>query len=318
MSVTGKKWPRYFAVLVALVMIAETIAFTVTGYAKNDTRTVYELTAEDKTTAAEISNMTGVRSEEIIKLRETGKSWNEILELVKNDPGYRAQGDGTKRSERLAQTGIKEETLEKLKEEGFTEQEITEAGSLVERVIFQLDEIASMRVMVPAPPETGVNTGEVKEDGLAAYSELAGKIDPDEAVCLLLRLRSEFGSAQAVLDEYLCSLQLGLDLNLYITDKKEYLEQKRQKAAGPAAQEPITLSKIEEKMLEMLRGMNSKAEAVAETKPLTYLLPGEEKESPVPDVPVPEAGAVKPQNPAELIQQELRDLQNNGAEQNGR
>lgn len=309
MTISGKKWPRYFAILVALVMLAETIAFTLTGYAKNDTSSAYELTNEDKTTVSEISNMTGVKAEEIIKLRKEGKSWNQILELIKSNPGYKVEGDDTKRNDTLAKTNMGEDTFNKLKEEGFTEEEIVEAKSLVERVIFQLDEISNMQVLTPSLPEAGVNT---------SYTSLAGKINLNEAVYLLLKLRDELGSMQAVLDEYLYSLQLGIDLNQYMTDKEEYEKQKQQKAAELASQEIITASGIEEKMLDLLQSMNKKDEPVPEIKAGTTSLPDTAKESPTPDVPVPSARDVKPQNPAEAILEEINNINGNAAQQNWR
>ena len=318
MSMTGKKWPRYFAILVALVMLVETIAFTLTSYAKNDTNAAYELNNEDKTTVSEISNMTGVKADEIIKLRKEGKTWNEILELIKNNPDYKVEGDDIRRNDTLAKTGMEEDTLEKLKEEGYTEEQIIEAKSLVERVMFQLEEIANMQVMTPSQPEVGVNINENKEEDTTAYTALVGKISLNEAVYFILKLSDELGSMQAVLDEYLYSLQLGIDLNQYLTDKEEYQKQKQQKMAELAAQDVITSASIEERMLDMLQSMNEKDEEVSEIKANISSLPDTVKESPLPDIQTPAAQDIKPQNPAEAIMQEINDITANNNEQNWR
>jgi hypothetical protein len=314
----GKKWPRYFAILVVLAMLVETISFTLTSYAKNDTNAEYELANEDKTTISDISNMTGVKADEIIKLREAGKTWNEILELIKNNPDYKAEGDSTKRSNTLTKTNMDEDTVKKLKEEGFTEEQIIEAKSLVERVIFQLEEIANMQVAAPLQPEDGVTANEVKEENLTAYVELSGKINLNEAVYLILKLGDELGSMQAVLDEYLCSLQLDIDLNQYLINKEEYEMQKQQKLAEMLAQDIITTAGIDEKMLDMLQSKNKKAEENLVVKTYIPTIPDTVIESPLPDVQAPEALEIKPQNPAEAILQEIEGLKNNGVEQDGR
>lgn len=318
MAKTDKKWQRYFAILVALVMVVETIAFTLTSYAKNDTNTVYELTDQDKNTVSEISNMTGVKADEIIKLRKEGKTWNEILELIKNNPGYKAEGDAATRNSALAKNGMEEATINKLKDEGFTEEEISEAKSIIERVVFQLDEITDMQAAAPSLPDTRTYVNEKKEEDMTAYITLAGKINLSEAVYLVLKLDDELGSMQAVLDEYLCSLQLGIDLKQYLDNKEEYQKMKQQKMAELVAQDIITSADIEEKMLDMLQNMNKKDEGVPEIKADMPSLPETENESPLPDVQVPDVQDIGPQNPAEVIMQEINGITADNNEQDGR
>ncbi|KUO72064.1 MAG: hypothetical protein APF77_18330 [Clostridia bacterium BRH_c25] len=303
----GKKWPRYFAIIVALVMITETIAFTLTGYAKNDTDAAYELNNEDKTTVSEISNVTGVKAEEITKLRKEGRTWNEILELIKNNPGYKAEGDDIKRKDTLANNGMEEDTLNKLKEEGYEEEQIIEARTIVERVMFQLDEITNTQAAMPSLPEAGASIDENK-DNMSSYTALTGKINLSEAVYLILKLQQELGSMQAVLDEYLCSLQLGIDLNQYLSNKEEYQRLKQQKTAELAAQELITSADIEEKMLDTLQNMNKRDMGVPEIKADGPSLSDTVMESPLPDVQAPAAQDIKPQNPAEAILQEIESI----------
>lgn len=319
MTMTGKKWPRYFAVLVAVIMIVETIAFTLTSYAKNDTNTTYELTNEDKSTISEISNMTGVKADEIIMLRKEGKSWNQILELIKNNPGYKAEGDVEKRNGILVKTGMDEAVISKLIEEGFTEEEITEAKSLMERVLFQLDEIANTQIITTSAPDTMSNTADNKEAEITEYKDLAGKIDLNEAVCLILKLSDELGGMQAVLDEYLCALQLGIDLNQCLADKEGYQKQKQQRLSELGTQDIITAARIEEKMLEMLQNMNNKNDdGMPEIKATVPSISGAAIDSPLPDVEAPDAQNIKPQNPAEVIMQEIEIMKSVGTEQDGR
>lgn len=311
MHMTGKKWSRYFAILVALVILTETIAFTVNSYAKNDTNAVYELTDEDKTTVSEISNMTGVKADKIIKLRKEGKSWNEILEHIKNNPGYRVEGDGITRKNILAKNGLEEDTFKKLKGEGYTGEQISEAKSLMERAVFQLDEISNMQKMTPKVTDTGAND-------ITAYTALAGKINPNEAVYLILKLHDELKSLQSALDEYLCSLQLDIDLKLYFSDKEEYKKQKQQKMAELAGREIITTAGIEEKMLDMLMNMNAKDEGIPEINTDILSSPGTVIESSLPDITAPDTQDIKPQNPADAIMQEINGIIAGSNEQDGR
>lgn len=313
----GKKWPRYFAILIALVMLAETMAFTLTGYAKNSADKAYELTDEDKAIVSEISNMTGVKAEKITELRKEGRTWNQILELIKSHPDYRAEEDSIRRDDILAKAGIGDEALEKLKEEGFSEEEISAAKSLAERVLFQLEEISNMQITLPSQPDPKVNVNEDKED-ISTYTQLAGKINLSEAVYLILKLRDEFGGMQAALDEYLCALQLDIDLSRYLTDKEGYLKQKQDKTVEMAVQDIITSARIEEKLLDMLQYMNKRDEGLSETKTGIPQIPDAVKESLLPDVQAPDMQDIRPQNPAEAIMQEINAITANNGVQNRR
>lgn len=318
MSMAGKKWQRYFAIVIALVIIMETIVFTLTSYARNDANPTYEISNDDKMTASEISNMTGVTADEIIKHRKEGKTWNQILELIKNNPDYRDEGDGSRRKEALAQSDMDEAVLKKLKEDGFTEEEIVEAKSLVERAIFQLGEIINMQAMTPFAPDTGINTPDNKETDTTIYYELTNEINLSEAVYVILNLRDEMGTIQAAFDEYLCSLQLGIDLRQYLARMEEYKKEKQQKLAEKGLQHIITSADIEEKMLDVLQSMNKKTEGAPETKTGAPSLPDTAKESLLPEVQTPSVQSIKPQNPAEELILEIDGIKNNGIDQSRR
>lgn len=316
MLTTGKKWPRYFAIVIALVIIMETIVFTLTSYARNDANPTYEINNDDKMTASEISNMTGVTADEIIKHRKEGKTWNQILELIKNNPGYR--DDGSRREEALAQSDMDEAALKKLKEDGFTEEEIVEAKSLVERAIFQLGEIINMKAAAPFAPDTGMNTPDNKEEDTTIYYELTNEINLSEAVHVILNLRDYMGTIQAAFDEYLYSLQLGIDISQYLARMEEYKKEKQQKLAVKGLQHIITSADIEEKMLEVLQSMNKKTEGAPETKTGAPSLPDMANESLLPEVQTPSVQSIKPQNPAEELILEIDKIKNNSIDQSRR
>ena len=64
---------------------------------------------------------------------------------------------------------------------------------------------------------------------------------------------------KSALEEYLISIQLELDLNEYIKDKKEYQRLKSEKEIL-YQKELITVEKIEQEALELLTNMNNQEE----------------------------------------------------------
>lgn len=266
---------------------------------------------DDRRVAEEISNMTGVTVEEILSVRNTGKSWNDVLNELKNG-NYQTGKSAAQREIYLLQTCIEEKDLEKLRDEGFTDYEIQQAALLVERVAFQLQEIISASDALYTMPEIGSHI-ENDEDEAEKYRELASLFDTPKCMYLVLKLRDEFGSMDAVLDEYLFSIQAGLDMALYIADKSDYLKQRKEKEIEPELRDIITIRRIEEKLLELLNQKRS----IGNTDIMT---PGDEKlqksfdggtfESSgiLPDNPFPEIHGLKPADPAESIMDEINIL----------
>lgn len=154
----------------------------------------------------------------------------------------------------------------------FSKKDIDEARLLVNRVIYQLDEILSTDEKpnkVENSNNTNNSTSEAmidslnkKEDAqkdkelLAKYQDLKNKIDADQAIWLILKLKKDFGGLEGAMNEYLYSLQLGIDLNSYIKDKKLYEKQRKEKSSVIDANSVITLSRIDEKALEKIQKQN--------------------------------------------------------------
>jgi hypothetical protein len=170
-------------------------------------------------------------------------------------------GDRDKRNKFLADEGLGDDYVDRLKKEGFKIKEIMEAKLLVERVMFQLHEITTENEKQAVSPKIevevpGSNTNR-PEDDTSFYAELAGKMDIKTAVTLMLKLRNDFGSLEKVLDEYLFSLQAGINLEDYLTDKRAYQKQRNEKSLAIDREKVITMAKIEEKMLKKAQESNT-------------------------------------------------------------
>jgi hypothetical protein len=160
--------------------------------------------------------------------------------------------------------------MDDLKKEGFTETEITEAKLFSERILFQLNEITYAANTRHGQPGVEILPGlsSVKNSGYEAtqnakdmpapaddylYMELADKFDIKRAVTLMLKLKEDFGGIEQVMDEYLFSLQAGINLEEYYTDKPAYLEKRDEKRIEIGLMNIVTVQKIEEKALESIQ-----------------------------------------------------------------
>lgn len=312
---------RYISLVVCIVMFLSIMQ--VSGAMKTNVKSSAKitLTSNDRVVAQEASNMTGVKVEDILKLRGQGKDWNVIMsELKKN----KVVPDVNVRDKRLSNTGVGEEYVNELKKEGFTDSEITTARMIVERVVNQLSEITKQDES-SGLLETNVNTQlpDIKTDSAAMsvtddttrYSSLSVKINIKTAVNLMLKLQheKEFGSLEKVLDEYLYSLQIGVNLEIYLKDKKKYEKEKSQKSVELLGQEPISISSIEMKALQGSQKSNidNKGNIGDETQngkgDITKNLINTSNQDSS-SVQIPEIKNSKPENPLDSINKELSDI----------
>ena len=314
MNVKFKKSKQLIAVTVAALLLLTAVPVAVFSTQSAGDKTEDLNTAlyseEDLKTASDISNMTGVKTEDILAMKKEGKTWNEILDSLKNN---KSSGSSGERNGLLSQSGLSESYVEDLKKEGFSDNEITDAKIIAERVLFDLNEIVSaanlQNPVSPLPPNT------VTADD-SAYTELAGKFDMPSAVTLMLRLKDDFGGTEQVLDEYLFSLQAGLDLSEYIQDKASYKKKRDEKSRMMNTADIITIQKIEEKMLETIQNANKANVNAAlpgkspEGTQDSGDVPKETDNSPIPADILPGNGtkAVRPENPTEKIMDEIKEL----------
>lgn len=302
------KHHKLIAVIVAITFLVTAVPMIIGGIKANQVKAASN---SDNSTAGEISNMTGVKVEEILKLRNEGMSWNEILDTLKNNSSSNIISEKDKRNKLLAQNEFGEEYIKKLKKEGFTDSEISEVKLLVDRLVFQLQELTSdLRKTVSVPK---AEISEKTEDTTQTYSELLGKIDIKVASYLMLKLKKDFFGIKKVLDEYIYSLQLGINLEEYLIDKKTYQKQKDEKSAGFDQKKIITLQKLDEKVLEKIQEENKQNinKEVSDTGKLKISDKSEEKNV-LPEIPNPKVENIKPKNPADEILDEIKSINPTG------
>jgi len=176
--------------------------------------------------------------------------------------------------------------------QGFSTEKIGDAKTILDRICFQLDEILSL-VKLP---------GQEQDKELEAYEDLRSGIDYEKAIPLMLYLEQDFGSLSVVLDEYLCCVQIGVDLQIFISDRDEYEKHKAEKSALHEG-EIITAFIIEMKMLERLQSKNNQIEGITD-KFQEELVPSPGAER----IEIPDTGGIKPPNPTEEIMKEIEGL----------
>ncbi|CAG7658642.1 hypothetical protein ACFQI7_32640 [Paenibacillus allorhizosphaerae] len=265
--------------------------------------------------AAEISNLTGVRTEEILRIKHTDLSWNQVLEVLKNRHPNGIEAQKEQRSSLLAQAGTGDELIKQLMEQGYSHEEIMQAKLLAERVQSQLQELTDTdRKPLVERPSAELLPDRKGKDKAEAYRKLAEGFQTQAAIVFMLELKSAFGSMEAVLDEYLLSLQAELKLEDYLKDKDAYLKAKADKLAGITPDRIVTVSSLEQELLEIIKADNQGLKDDPMSGGSLSSVQNKEtkvRDSPLPDVPVPSVKDVKPVNPADQIQKELNALNPN-------
>src|SRR5690606_35624573 len=84
------------------------------------------------------------------------------------------------------------------------------------------------------------------------------QFDVDSAMYYMLLLESDIGSLEAVLDEYLYTLQIDITLEEYLSDKDAYLKLKEEKSVGVLPNQKLTMVSIELASLEKIQKDNAR------------------------------------------------------------
>lgn len=298
-----KKISKKLIIVIVIVSISipSTIISAIALNKDNDYQNVVSQTDEARTIAAQISNITGVSIEEILKMKNNGISWNEILELLEIEDV--SIDDVKQREDVLLQTGVNEELIQSLISEGYNEEDIIDAKLLIERVLSQLQDIVTENQVM----NTSLNNLEIdKNDEINNFNNLYKKIDVEKAIKLMLKLKEDFGSIEKVLNEYLYTLQIGIDLDNYLIDKEEYTEERNLKSIEININNIISIAKIEEKMLEIIQSKNTNI--VEEENIMPDQLLDNEVNTPI--TPLPDNNP-KPQDPMEDVMKEIEEITNN-------
>ncbi|MDR6553470.1 hypothetical protein [Paenibacillus qinlingensis] len=301
---------KFIAVIIGVSLIAQMFLFVVGDKALTTTN-AESSQSDDNKTAADISNMTGVKIEEILKLKQSGLSWNEVLDKLKQAPNTDTQKGN--RSNLLAGMELGEDAVAKLIAQGFTNEEIMEAKMLAERVQFQLKELVNDTKITPQVPVLEIKLDTKKDDKLSEFPKITEQFDVNSVLYFMLMLKKDFGSLEAVLDEYLFALQIGINLEDYIQDKDKYLKAKEEKSIGLTRDKVITMSVIESALLEKIQQNNqtAKDEFTTQGKAGSATTKDTKEKSLLPDVPLPTVKDVKPGNPAADIMKEVNVLNPN-------
>lgn len=194
--------------------------------------------------------------------------------------------------------------LTSLTSEGYSKEDIKACEQYVDSIIFRMNEIGVFSANLGGLSAADASDGST--DDTVKYTELQQKIDRDRAAYLMVKLKKDFKSIESVFDEYLVSLQLGMDLTGYLSDKAAYEKARFDKMAGKENIEFITVDKIEKKMLENLQKQNEANRADNLTpgpagSPSNNSLPGMSQQgSNLPKVDVP-----RPVDPAEEIRKKI-------------
>lgn len=309
---------RYFAVMMVVIFMLSIVGMlprVSTSKKNNISQAKVSLSSQDKEIVNEISNMTGINSEKVIKLKTSNNTWNDVLDKLKN---YDNTAKNEEKSKVLAESGIDAGFINSLRKSGFSNNKIIEAKSLVERVNSQLKQILDSYKDESLTTPNKIDSENVDKQEIESYKVLASKIEAKTAVYLLLRLEKDFESMDKIFDEYLLSLQIDTDLNKYIVDKKGYEKEKIEKSAKFDMSKIITMAKIESKLMEVIQKENSK---IMNTSNVDNVQKDLNKQTDinnvtksgnddVPKSPLPDVQNPTPQNPQADLIKEINDLKN--------
>lgn len=144
---------------------------------------------------------------------------------------------------------------ERLISDGFSEKEIIDGMMLIENLLYELKEIANENQITST--EVIMDSLSDKEIDYKKYTALLAEINVDEALYILLKLKEDFGSLEQALNEYLYSIQAGINLVDYVDDVKTYQKLKNNMSTALDLQIPITTFEISTKMLEIIQKHNT-------------------------------------------------------------
>ncbi|WP_131017413.1 hypothetical protein [Paenibacillus thalictri] len=308
-----KKYQKYMAVLLGIALIVELAAFYPFGKAKTPEAYANADGGDERKIAADISNMTGVSISKIMEIKKTGKTWNEVIQILKTFDKTGNLAEKERRNQVLTESGLEEEDVKQLTAQGYSNQEITESKLLAERVQFQIKEMtAESPLQQIEKPHVEASLTKKDDDRKNVYRKIAEQFSVKLVVTFMLKLKKDYGDIEAVMDEYLLSLQLDLDLEDYSKDKQQYQRDKEEKKLGVFKESIVTLSVLEQDLLEKMKTSNNATkEEFFSTMPSNKSGKEADLKSPIPDVPIPVVKDVRPQNPGDAVRKEIDSINPN-------
>ncbi|MOA22655.1 hypothetical protein D3C78_1432290 [compost metagenome] len=140
------------------------------------------------------------------------------------------------------------------------------------------------------------------------------QFDVDSAMYYMLLLESDIGSLEAVLDEYLYTLQIDITLEEYLSDKDAYLKLKEEKSVGVLPNQKLTMVSIELASLEKIQKDNASIHnQLSVQADGSIIASSQEKQDRevLPQIAVPVVESKMPLHPAEEIMKEINTLNPN-------
>ena len=241
----GKKQKRIISVILTVTLLSAAAA-TVTGVGAltvkslNDAVTrEHQANEADRNMAQNISDVTGVSTATLLKMKTDNNSWNDVLQEIQ-DRGVANTQDMT--DEELAALTAAQDA-----------EDVKTVTALAQRVIFNLREITAKQSTQEIQKQAVVaEPGETEPEDERDFETLAVRFQKNRSVYLTLALCEQFGSFEQTMDEYLYSLQIEVDFALCLQDADEYEKQVAKKGAELLRSDAITVSLIEQTMLELL------------------------------------------------------------------
>lgn len=241
----GKKQKRIISVILTVTLLSAAAA-TVTGVGAltvkslNDAVTrEHQANEADRNMAQNISDVTGVSTATLLKMKTDNNSWNDVLQEIQ-DRGVANTQDMT--DEELAAFTATQDA-----------EDVKTVTALAQRVIFNLREITAKQSAQEIQKQAVVaEPGKTEPEDEHDFETLATRFQKNRSVYLTLALCKQFGSFEQTMDEYLYSLQIEVDFTLCLQDADEYEKQVAKKGAELLRSDAITVSLIEQTMLELL------------------------------------------------------------------
>lgn len=234
------------------------------------------ISARDERTALKLGQINGEDQEGLLQKRVDGMTWNEIASR------YAVPETSPNRI-------LSAETEQALLKKGYTKERIQE-------VVWQMDRLWSALSEIIMKPSVETYVKE-QENELESYQKLYESINYDEGIPLVLEIAQVLEGIEQALDEYLISLQLDLDLKLYLEDKEQY-EQKKMEKKILYQKDLLTLSTIFSKQRDQMQTNTEKNGQPPFQTSTTQ--PPKSKDSKV--------DQMKPKDPLEDLQKEIETI----------
>lgn len=239
--VTEMKKKQVIAGILAISFVVGSINFYIFDVGEKMLN-LYATTKQDNEIAQALADISGQSKTALLKQKNETGSWNDVVSDLNN----------THNTEKMSI-----EELERLiAEEGYSEDEVSNVKLIVEQLLMSLEEIVRSTSTLPELPNTLITNNQKNISEESNYQKIGDLFDKNLIIYLALKLKDDFGSVQAVIDEYLYCLQVDVDLRLYIADKKVYEKLIVEKSAQLVREEAITMDDISNYMIEKLQQKN--------------------------------------------------------------